>query len=251
MERKPDPQQVEVIAVVPEAVQDMSDRRSWGRLAIVCFFMIWPWILVGTGLFILKDFRITIVLYELLGCVMPFMVLRRTNVQLFPIGVPIRWIVLMVIIANIAFLTRWKFMAPDILDWPHFYEHAQNINLGPNNNFWGYGIYLVFFNPLFEESFWRGVIYNEWKNFVSPLTANLISSFFFGAWHWVILQYFCTPFQAIFLTCLVMFGGMIFCYAYERDGTLGASVLMHGWGADFPLMFFVYSAVMNSAGLIP
>ncbi len=245
MERKPDPQQVEVITVQPEALQS---RNKVLRAALLVFLMLWPWLVVSYGLFKLKDYRVTIALYELLCCVLPVMLFRMERLPVWPLKCSFRQIVLLCVIANIVLLSLFKLSHGFAMDWPLFSARSQGIAMHADVVFWGYGIYLVFFNPLFEEGFWRGVIYQEWRTLLGPWPANIISSIFFGGWHWVILQHFCPPLWATLLTLVVMVGGVLFAYTYEKTGTLGAPILLHGWGADFPLVFVVYTALTQSAG---
>lgn len=247
MERKPDSQQVEVITIQPKAAQ-LSNTRF--RMAVLLFFMtLWPWFWVSFGLYVIKDFRVTIALYEIFGCALPILLLRGGKAPIWPLNVPSRFLFLAVLVANIMFLGIFKQTGGILLDWKVFAEHAKGIHLGDNLEFWGYGVFLVFFNPIFEEVYWRGTIYREWRALIGPTKANLLSSFFFGLWHWLVVQHFCEPLMAISSTFTVMIGGVIFAYAYQKTGTLGASILMHGLGADLPLLFIVHTAILHSATL--
>lgn len=246
MERKPDPQQVEVITVQPQAM-GLKDSRA--RMLLLVFFMLSPWIWVNYGLHVVQDFRVTIALYELVCCALPLIVFRVDKVPVWPLRVSMRTLILVILAANVFFLANFKTLYAHIMDWSVFGPRIRALQMGPNAEFWGYGIYLVFFNPLLEEGFWRGVVYREWRKLLGPWRANVISSFFFGAWHWIILQHFCTPAWAIGLSVLVMIGGSVFAYTYERTGTLGAAILLHGLGADLPLVFIVWQSVLYSQTL--
>jgi membrane protease YdiL (CAAX protease family) len=242
MEGKPDPEQDE-IGVTSFVTGLPNSRRFW----LLAFFMtLWPWFWVSLGLYQIRDFRVTMLLYELLCCLLPVLIFRSKRVRLLPLGLPVMGLAFLIILANLVLLGAFKATHGMMLDWPALSAHFKTIHLVRNWQFWLYGFYLITLNPWFEELFWRGTVYREWRQVLSPWQANLLSSVFFGLWHWLIVQFFCPPVWAIIATFVVMFGGMMFAWTYERTNTLGAGILMHGLGADLPLVAIVHTALVLS-----
>lgn len=247
MERQPDPQQVQVITVQPRPAS--IARRPRVKIALLLFFTsLWPWFWIWFGLYKIQDYRLTMVLYEIMCCTLPVFFFGRESAAFRPLNMRKRWLILLILLANVYFLSFFKLSHGATLEWQHFLPHMRTIKLTNNPEFWAYGAFLVLFNPIFEECFWRGTVYREWKTLVSPRAAMLISAFFFGAWHWIVVQYFAEPLWAIVMTFIVMLGGVIFSFTYEKTGTLGASMLMHGLGADFPILFIVHAAMLHATG---
>ena len=247
MERQPDSQSFQIAGLPVETARPVQSHRGYWLL-LLFFMTLWPWFWVSLGLFTLKDYRATMGLYELVCCGLPLLLLRSPKVALWPLSVQKRYIAIAILASNIMFLGLFKQTGGVLLDWSVFGSHTHAIGLGLGPEFWLYGAYLVFLNPLFEESFWRGTVYREWRTRIGPWPANLLSSFFFGAWHWIILQYYCDPFWALYATGTVMIGGVIFAYCYEKTGSLGASVILHGLGADLPLVFIAHTALLQHTG---
>ncbi|MCE3235292.1 MAG: Abortive infection protein [Vampirovibrio sp.] len=223
--------------------------RAFLRLAVLFLAMLMPWLYVSYGLLILKDYRLTILMYELLSCGL-MVLLSRPKLRIFPLKMPISRIFFAVLLVNVLILGTFKATNGFNMDWPMFYERGQATRLLINGDFWIFAAFIVILNPIFEESFWRGTVYREWRKIIGVWPAILVSSFFFGAWHWMVLQTYCQPLWALFLTFLVMVGGVLFAYSYEKTGTLGAPILLHGLGADFPMVFVVYDCILASSHLL-
>jgi hypothetical protein len=223
--------------------EKMTNDRS--RLLLLVVLMLLPWVCMAFGLFILKDYRMTMLIYGIVCCVLPTLLFRQRPIHFLPIHqkfLPLfgMTVVMILLILGGFYLTGFG------IDPALFLQHANTIRLILNGQVAEYGLYFVIMNPLLEETFWRGFIYEEWKRFVSPKTACYITSFFFGAWHWVIVQNFCTPLWAIVLTVAVMIGGFLVTRLYDKTGSLGAPVLVHGLGADLPLLLIVFYLLEGS-----
>jgi membrane protease YdiL (CAAX protease family) len=214
-------------------------------LAVLVLLMLMPWVWVSLGLLVFGDYRLTIVIYEMLGCALPLMLLGYRHIPLWPLRVNLGWILGLSIALGAVIITVYLASGGFGMNWTLFYQQAVKTKLSMDDSFWVFAIVIGLINPFLEEAFWRGLIYQGWKDHVGTGWARWISSFFFGAWHWVVLQHFCNPVWAVVLTLLVMVGGMTFCMLYERTKSLGSSVLLHGLGADFPMIFVVYDCVMN------
>lgn len=243
MERESDLQQIPLNAPL-----EFAPAGGKLRLVFLCVSMLMPWFWVGLGLHVLQDYRLTIAMYELLGCGLPILLFtgKRTP-PIMPFKIRRRWILFTSLLVNAVILgTFWATQGFD-MDWDVFHQRMESTHLSANFQFWAFALYIVILNPVMEEMFWRGVVYKEWQHYVSIRKANLISSFFFGAWHWVVLQTYCGPVWAILLTIAVMIGGSLFASMYEKTGTLASSIAMHGLGADLPMVFVVYDCIQRGS----
>lgn len=216
------------------------------RLVFICIAMLMPWFWVGLGLHVFQDYRLTIAMYEFLGCGLPILLFRDKRLPpIMPFQFRKRWVLLTSLIVNIVILGAFWLTKGFDMHWDVFHQRMSATRLSADLQFWTFALYIVILNPVFEEMFWRGIVYKELQHYASKRNANLISSFFFGAWHWVVLQTYCEPLWAILLTLAVMFGGVLFAYTYERTGTLASSIALHGLGADLPMVFVVYDCIQQ------
>lgn len=243
MEREPD---IQSLPLSPLA--GLIPVGSRVRLALLCLVMLMPWVWVGLGLHVFRDYRLAIVLYELLGCGLPVLLFcGRQTPPVFPLRLERRWLFFALLIVNGTILGAFWITQGFGMDWGVFYQRMESTRLFADVQFWAFALYIVIVNPIFEELFWRGVVYREWRHYINPRSAKLISSFFFGAWHWLVLQTYCEPVWAIALTLAVMIGGVLFASAYEKTGTLASSIALHGLGADLPMVFIVYDCTQRAS----
>jgi membrane protease YdiL (CAAX protease family) len=224
----------------------LTASSSHFKLALIVIAILMPWFWVSLGLYVFQDYRLTIALYTLLGCGLPILLFRKKALlPILPFRLKRRWVLLTSIMANTFILGTFWITQGFQMNWNMFHQRMQNTHLCADIQFWAFALYIVILNPVMEELFWRGIIYKELQDYVSKGKANLISSFFFGAWHWVVLQNYCEPGWAILLTVAVMMGGVLFAYTYEKAGTLAPSITLHSLGADLPLVFVVYYCIQQ------
>lgn len=220
-------------------------RSSWSRIALLVLLMLLPWACTGIGLFVLRDYRITMLVYGMICCILPTLLFRQHAIRFLPVRTNPLALVGMLLGFNLLIWGSFQLTQYGI-DNLLFQERAKGIHLLFNRQVIEYGLYFVIMNPLLEETFWRGFIYNEWRRFLPIWPSRLITSFFFGAWHWVIVQHFCPPLWAIVLAIAVMIGGLLFTLLYDKTGTLGTPVLVHGLGVDLPLLLIVLHLLRTS-----
>lgn len=207
--------------------------------------MLAPWLWVWLGLDVLKDYRLTILIYEGLGCALPLLWFRPRLPAFHPLRLSPGVIVLGALFLNVLILGIFKATHGFQMDWPEFHRQAERTRLVVDGWFWFYAAVIILVNPVLEEAFWRGFIFREWKKRFGVGRAALISGFFFGAWHWLVLQHYSQPVWAVALTLLVMLGGIILAWTQEKTGTLGAATLVHGLGTDLPMVFVVYDCILQ------
>lgn len=219
--------------------------------ALLTALMLMPWVWVYLGLNVIGDYRLTIFMYETLGCALPVMIWGRNRAPIWPLRCNMVWLISVAGILATMILLVYTASNGFGMDWRYFNAQATQSKLLVNGLFWVSAVVIALINPFLEEFFWRGLVYRGWKARLGATKARWVSSVFFGAWHWLVLQHFCHPVLAVVLTLLVMVGGFTFCMLYERTRTLGASILFHGLGADVPMIFVVYDCVTNHLYLHP
>jgi membrane protease YdiL (CAAX protease family) len=95
-------------------------------------------------------------------------------------------------------------------------------------------------NPTVEEFFWRSGVYATMRHHFSHWRhAAVISSFFFGAWHWLVISRFLTPPIAVLATIGVMIAGYALTLVYERTRNLVWPIALHAIAADVPILLLL------------
>jgi membrane protease YdiL (CAAX protease family) len=213
--------------------------------------MMMPWVWTAIGLYILHDYRLAILLYEGLGCLLPYFLFTRSHPSFAfqPVKSLLLWgLILMV---NVLMLGIAQDIMALFIDLPNFMARIRSIGLNPNEEFLWFALYMVIVNPLVEELFWRGMIFEQWKLKCPANQALIISSLFFGSWHWVIVQHFFAPVWAIGASVCVMLGGLLFGWMYQRTQSLLPAILLHGLGGDLPIIYLLYETLRQTGGFGP
>lgn len=76
----------------------------------------------------------------------------------------------------------------------------------------------IVWGPILEELLVRGLFYPSLRNRFTPLVASLISAGVFASWHCYSISGFLS----------VLWGGLVWAYAYERYRSLLPMILSHG-----------------------
>ena len=89
--------------------------------------------------------------------------------------------------------------------------------------------FVSFFNSTLEEYYWRWFAYGRLRVYWGPLAAAAASSALFGVHHFVVLsKYFAGSWSlAAAFSAGTVFGGAIWCWLYQRRGTLYAAWISH------------------------
>lgn len=99
--------------------------------------------------------------------------------------------------------------------------------------FWPISLYAIVVNPLFEEMFWRGVVFNALDKTVLPKHFALIwSSFGYALFHYWIFRLVLYPGWAEFGTILLAIYGAILALIYRRTGSILTTAAAHGLLTD-------------------
>lgn len=218
-------------------------RRHPPSLALLIGLSLLPWLWVSLGRFIWPHFGLILAFYHGMACTAPVLILARPLPRLMP---P-RWhwelvlaITLSVIVGNVFILGGWSLIARDTFQNQEFATYLSQIHFIPDRDFLAFTLFFIFINPVIEEYFWRGLIYPGLRQHMKPVPAILLNAFLFAIWHWLIIQPFLTVGGEIFLLLAIFLGGIFFCFFREKSDSLLPAIIVHGLGADFPLMILFY-----------
>jgi membrane protease YdiL (CAAX protease family) len=105
--------------------------------------------------------------------------------------------------------------------------------------------YFAIVNPVIEENFWRGTIYSSLRRRGIGVRVCIgIDAVLFGSWHWLIVRLFLPPLLALIVTAWIVIFGAFFCRFYERTKSIPAVSLLHGLGADVPVLIMLWFGVL-------
>ena len=240
-------------------MEKQSGNRVDPAFILLVLLALLPGPLVWAAFYLGHDFVLAVGSYAGL-CMLIFFLYRdqlKAALPEKPFALPVRQIprlALKIGLMLIIILAGWQVYKPWLIDWPHFMTNARMIRIEPAQTFWILSAYFVFINPVVEELFWRGLFYEQLKRFFKSLNTPdrwkhwplAVSAFIFGAWHWVIIQHFFTPLWQIPLTLLIMVGGVTFGRAYNKNRSLTNAIILHGVGADLPIMMILWDCLHHS-----
>lgn len=101
--------------------------------------------------------------------------------------------------------------------------------------FWPISVYAVVVNPLVEELFWRGIVFNElerWKKVPFKHFALVWSSVAYALFHYLIFRLVLFPVYAeIGIVLLAIYGAML-ALIYRKTNSILTTAVAHGLLTD-------------------
>lgn len=234
---------------------------AWLPLLGIGLVMLLPWVWVGYGFYGAHDFKLTFFLYEVMGCLAPALFLsgisplkRNASSRIKVIPSPhlsdfVKTVIAWSLVGNAVFIAGWAIFQPQLLRWNAFLNNLSAIHFVPKTDFLGFALLFLTVNPVLEELFWRSGVYKNLKRYFPDQQALLLSSVFFGAWHWLIIRFYFEPLWALWISVLIMIGGGFVAWLYDRTESLMGPILIHALGADLPIALIFYWALKTSHGL--
>jgi membrane protease YdiL (CAAX protease family) len=211
-----------------------------GLLPVLALCLL-PWGVVWLGLYRFGSAPLAFLLYHIAcgvgGWLLGSPALPRTE-RVSPLR---RRILLGVILsANVATVLLYLTAGSLLLDKPAVLSQMKTSGLPSSTYFWLFP-YFALVNPLAEEYFWRGGIYARLRpSFPHWTQAALITSAFFGAWHWLVVRLFVSPALALPATLAIAGVGFLLTYLYEDHRRLIYPIALHALAADVPLLVLLY-----------
>ncbi|MBN2664452.1 MAG: CPBP family intramembrane metalloprotease [Bacteroidales bacterium] len=95
-----------------------------------------------------------------------------------------------------------------------------------------FSVYLIFFNPFFEEVFWRQILHTNTK-------ADFIIDALFAGYHMLVLPFFLNTIGCVLAYFVLFVTSMVWRYIKTKNNGLSVPVLSH-FIADFGIIIFVY-----------
>lgn len=217
------------------------------RLILVLLLCLSPWVAVWAGLYRFGSAPLAFVFYHVF-CLVGGLLLRspalpkteRVSSQRRELLIGIT------LVANVATVILYLTVGGLLLDQPAVLTQMKTRGLPTTTYFWLFP-YFAIVNPLAEEFFWRGGVYGQLRKvFPNWIYAALISSAFFGAWHWLVVRLFVAPHLALPATLGIAGVGFLLAYLYEDHRRLIYPITLHALAADVPLLIVLYLVGIRS-----
>ena len=216
-------------------------KRFW----LIYLLMILPWLWVGIGLYLVHDYRITIALYAGFGCILPSWWLGRRHLAWGPLRYPVRGLIAWILLGHAVFYVCWSIFSPMMLAGIDLAGLLRDARFDFEHHYWFFLAYFITGNPTVEEVFWRGTIYRELREEIGDKPAWVVSSVFFGFWHWPVLAYAVGPVWATVVATFLLIAGLVLCHLYRLTNTLSAPIVVHSLAGDLPIAIIIYSVFAN------
>ncbi len=209
-----------------------------------------PWLWAYIGLHYLHNYLLTITLYAGLGCLLPAILLYKERYRILPLKLDLPQLLFAILLGNLLLLGGWPLLNALLIDWTMYPQYLHRVGLNTPSDYLLLTVYMIFINPITEELFWRGLIYDRLTALLSQKAALFISAIGFGAWHWVVITVFFKPGWDWVVTLLIILAGFAITSVYARSRTLFAPILIHSLGADLPIMLIFFHSLYK-AGMLP
>jgi membrane protease YdiL (CAAX protease family) len=200
-----------------------------------------PWPAAGWGLYRHQSAALAFVGYHTL-CLIGGLILRSPGLPPPPARLytfPRPHLFTAIVLANGFTLLIYALVGGALFDRPHVLALLDARGLPPQSYVWLFP-YFAIVNPLAEEIFWRGGVYATLRHMRTPwVWTAILTSFFFGAWHWLVIRLFLTPPIAICSTVVIMGIGFALTAVYERTRRLAYSIILHALAGDVPLLLLL------------
>jgi membrane protease YdiL (CAAX protease family) len=207
------------------------------RTGLTLLLALAPWAAVYVGLYI-QGSALRAFLYYHAVCVMGGLLLKSPGMS--DAGMPFRryvWPVIGIAVGvNALAALLFSLVGAILLDRSLILDLMSTRGLPPARYVFLFP-YFCIVNPLVEEYFWRGGIYATLRHrFGTWQWPAIISSVFFGAWHWLVVQLFVSPFLALLTTFTIASVGYVLTIVYERTRHLALPIALHALAGDAPLL---------------
>ncbi len=231
-----------------QEIWNAREKPDANHLVLLIGLSLLPWMWVSLGRFAWPHFGMILALYHGMACSLPVLLLARPFPRLLPRKENwelIMAVIVSVIVGNVFIVGGWSLIAHESFQSQAFADFLDRLNFAPSRDFLFFTLFFIFVNPVIEEYFWRGLIYPGFRRHMGPVPAILLNAFLFSIWHWLIIQPFLNVEGEIFLLLAIFLGGIFFCFFREKTGGLLPAIIVHGFGADVPLMILFYGIWQN------
>ena len=90
-----------------------------------------------------------------------------------------------------------------------------------------FAIFLSVLHSLIEEYFWRWFVFGQLRKRLPVVSAAILGSIAFAAHHLVVTAQFFPLWLAVVLSVCVAIGGLLWCWLYQKQGTLAGAWISH------------------------
>jgi membrane protease YdiL (CAAX protease family) len=213
----------------------MSSNVSNIRSAKLIIWSLLPCVAMWLGLYQLKSALWAYALYHCL-CLVPAIVLNR-SLWLSTFKKPSIRDCALLLIAAIAFsalaLLAYEIFGPKVLSNEHVPLLLKEQGISRNLYIF-FALYSTIVNPLLEELYWRGIVFNalDKPNIRPKYFAITCSSLLYALFHYLIFRLVLYPGWAELGTLLLAGYGAILALIYRKTGSIITTAMAHGLLTD-------------------
>jgi uncharacterized protein len=214
---------------------DLHPFSKSARMVLLLLWTLLPCLAIWVGMYVLGSALWAYGLYHGL-CLMPAILYGR-NLWKDSLKWPVRkeWVVLIVASVLFSLLTV---LAYELIGHKLLSDEQALLLMKRQgwfgNLFWPISVYAVVVNPVLEELFWRGVVFNALGKVKWPIKhfAIIWSSISYAAFHYGIFRLILYPVYAEILTLGLAFYGAGLAVVYRRTGSIITIAAVHGLLTD-------------------
>ena len=118
--------------------------------------------------------------------------------------------------------------------------------------FYPLSFYAIVVNPLVEELFWRGVVFNELEKVKAPFKhfGLIWSSLAYAAFHYLIFRMVLFPIYAEIGTLMLAVYGAVLALIYRKTGSILTTAIAHGLLTDMAAIVLILDLLYHYPGRI-
>lgn len=223
------------------------------KVILVLLWSLLPLPVVWYGVHVLEDAVWTYALYHL-GCLLPAIICGR-HLWLKTVRRPSVTSVVALAIATVLFsagaLVLYEVLGSRLLSNDDVLSLLKRVGYS-RELFWPLSFYAIAINPIFEELFWRGVIFNELERQKVPIKnfAIIWSSCTYALFHYTIFALVLFPIYAEIGTLLLAVYGGLMALIYRRTGSIVVAAMAHGLLTDVAIIVLIIDLLCRYPGTL-
>ncbi|MBX9722952.1 MAG: CPBP family intramembrane metalloprotease, partial [Candidatus Obscuribacterales bacterium] len=231
-----------------DLLRTMSTQNKSIQTAALLLWTLLPCPAIWVGLHVLKSAVGAFALYHGV-CLLPAIICgRKLWLDDWTLPKLNEWVKLL--LASIVFSTIayffYELLGKKLLSNEHVFELLKSLGFS-KSLFWPLSIYAVLVNPLVEELFWRGVVFNYLDKLNKPFKnfALLWSSFAYALFHYTIFRMVMYPVFAEIGTAMLAIYGALLALLYRKTGSIITTAVAHGLLTDMAAIVLIIALLRH------
>jgi uncharacterized protein len=212
-----------------------------------------PFLAIWLGLYQIHNAVAAFAIYHGI-CLLPAIIWGRTlwrSSLLLPSGRQSLTLLVSAILFNCLAVFVYEFLGSKLLADQQILDLLNQQGFS-KTGFWPLSIYSVVVNPVIEELFWRGVVFNELDRWRLPFKhfAIVWSSALYAGFHYLIFRLVLFPGWAELGILLLAVYGAILALIYEKTGSIVSTALTHGLLTDLAVIVLLLDLFRRHPGIL-